>query len=222
MKKLIIKFLLISITAVIIITAAVNIYMIHYSEKYIYDVKEAENKFENRTFECAIILGASIKADGTPSDILRLRLDRGIDLYNKGLVRKLLLTGDNGQVEYNEVLAMKNYVISKGIAPRDVFLDHAGFSTYESMYRAKEVFNVDDALVITQKFHETRSIYIGRKLGLNVYGVYSDDIDRKYNKRDIVREFFARGKDYIKTIVRPDPTYLGNKIDIRGSGEPSW
>lgn len=217
-----IKVLFILMMISILTIMAINLYMLNYSKSYILDAKEAENECKSKPPDCAIILGASVRADGMPSEILKLRLDKGIEMYKKGLVKKLLLTGDNGKVEYNEVEVMKDYVLSKGVPGEDIFLDHAGFSTYESMYRAKHVFKVDKALIITQKFHETRSIYIGRKLGVEVYGVPSGDVKRKNNRRDIIREFFARSKDFFKTFFKPKPTYLGKVIDIRGEGFPSW
>lgn len=219
-KKIKLLFILIMISILTIL--AINLYMLNYSKSYIVDSKEAGSECKSRPTDCAIILGASVRADGTPSEILKLRLDKGIDLYKKGLVKKLLLTGDNGKIEYNEVEVMKDYALSKGVPGEDIFLDHAGFSTYESMYRAKHVFKVDKALIITQKFHETRSVYIGRKLGVEVYGVSSGDVKRKNNRRDIIREFFARSKDFVKVIFKPKPTYLGSVIDIRGEGYPSW
>lgn len=219
-KKIKLLFILVMISILTIL--AINLYMLNYSKSYIVDSKEAGSECKSRPPDCAIILGASVRADGTPSEILKLRLDKGIDLYKKRLVKKLLLTGDNGKIEYNEVEVMKDYALSKGVPGEDIFLDHAGFSTYESMYRAKHVFKVDKALIITQKFHETRSVYIGRKLGVEVYGVPSGDVKRKNNRRDIIREFFARSKDFVKVIFKPKPTYLGSVIDIRGEGYPSW
>ncbi len=219
-KKIRVLFTMVMIAILTIM--AINLYMLNYSKTYILDAKAAGREYKSNPQDCAIILGASVRADGTPSEILKLRLDKGIELYEKGLVKKLLLTGDNGKVEYNEVEVMKNYALSKGVSGEDIFLDHAGFSTYESMYRARHIFNVDKALIITQKFHEIRSIYIGRKLGIDAIGVCSDDVRRKSNRRDIIREFFARPKDFIKIIFKPEPTYLGDTIDIRGKGYLSW
>lgn len=201
---------------------AINFYMLNYSKAYILDDKEVDIEFKKKSQDCAIILGASVRADGMPSEILKLRLDKGIDLYNKGLVKKLLLTGDNGKVEYNEVEVMKDYILAKGISGEDIFLDHAGFSTYESMYRAKKVFNVKKAIVITQDFHQPRAVYIGSKLGLSIKGVPCEDVNRDKNNKDLMREVFARTKDFMKMIVKPKPTYLGEIIDISGDGYPSW
>lgn len=206
----------------IALTAAINIYMKGYSLKHLLTVEQAEEVYNQKSADCAIVLGASVNADGTPSKILKLRLDRGIELYKKGLAKKLLLTGDNAKIEYNEVEAMKNYVLSMGVSGEDIFLDHAGFTTYESMYRAIHVFNVKNAIVVTQRFHETRAIYMARKLGLDAKGVSSDDVERRDNKKDFIREYFARVKGFVNTAFKPKSTYLGDVIDISGSGYASW
>ena len=150
--------------------------------------------------------------------MLQDRLDMGIKLYKAGVAPKILMSGDDGQVEYNEVSAMASYAKEKGVPGKDLFLDHAGFSTYESMYRAQYIFGIKNAIVVTQKYHEYRALYIGQRLGIDVTGVCAEDI--KYlgqGFRDI-REILARDKDFFKCIVKPDPTYLGEKIDIKGDG----
>ena len=121
--------------------------------------------------DCILVLGAGVKPDGSPSLMLKDRLDKGIALYRDGVAPKLLLSGDNGQVEYDEVNTMKEYALDAGVPSEDIFLDHAGFSTYESMYRAKDIFLVKRPIIITQKYHQYRSLYIARGLGLDGYGV---------------------------------------------------
>ncbi len=172
--------------------------------------------------DCILVLGAGVYADGTPTPMLRDRLDRGIELYRLGASGKILLTGDNGQVEYNEVEAMKNYVLAAGVPAEDVFLDHAGFSTYESMFRAGAVFNVRSAIVVTQRYHEYRALYIGKRLGLDVAGVAAADIGYSGDAFRGVREILARDKDFLQCIFKPDPTFLGDVIDIHGDGHASW
>lgn len=168
--------------------------------------------------DCIIVLGAQVKPDGTPSMMLADRLDTAIKLYKEGVAPKLLLSGDDGQVEYNEVKSMLEYSKAQGIPEKDIFLDHAGFSTYESLYRAQYIFGVKSAIVVTQKYHEYRALYIGQRLGIDVKGVSAVDV-QYYNQffRD-VREVLARDKDFFMCIVKPDPTYLGDKIDISGDG----
>ena len=172
--------------------------------------------------DCILVLGAGVYADGTPTPVLQDRLDRGIELYRKGVSDKLLLTGDNGQIEYNEVEVMKNYVLAAGVPDEDIFLDHAGFSTYESMFRAQAVFCAKSAVVVTQRYHEYRALYIGDRLGLEVTGVSAADISYRGDIAREIREILARDKDFFKCIFRPDPTFLGEEIDIHGDGRVSW
>lgn len=168
--------------------------------------------------DCIMVLGASVHADGTPSPMLADRLDLGIALYQAGVAPKLLLTGDNGQVEYNEVAAMLEYVTAAGVPAEDVFLDHAGFSTYDSVYRAQAVFGVNRMVAVTQKYHLYRTLYGCRAKGLQAVGAAADQ--ERYTgqwMRDL-REVLARDKDVVKWRLQPDPTYLGDAIPIAGDG----
>lgn len=171
-----------------------------------------------KDMDCIIVLGCQVKPDGTPSHMLRDRLERSIELYNLGAAPKLLMSGDHGQKEYDEVNTMKNYAVDTGVPSSDVFMDHAGFSTYETMYRAKEIFGVKKAVIVTQKYHLYRALYIAERLGIEAYGVPADY--RTYSgqaKRD-VREVLARCKDFVTTILLPEPTYGGNPIPVSGDG----
>ena len=168
--------------------------------------------------DCIIVLGAQVKADGTPSKMLRDRLDEGIRLYEAGAAPKILMSGDDGQVEYNEVAAMAAYAEDAGVSKKDLFLDHAGFSTYESMYRAQYIFGVKRAIVVTQKYHEYRALYIGQRLDMDVRGVSAADINYAFQGFRDIREVMARDKDFLQCIFWPKPTYLGDKIDIKGDG----
>lgn len=177
---------------------------------------------DDSKFDCILVLGCGIYADGTPTPMLRDRLDKGAELYKEGRAPKLLLSGDDGQIEYNEVEAMKNYVLSLGIPEEDIFLDHAGFSTYESMFRAKAIFDAKDVLVVTQKYHEFRALYIGKALGINTKGIPALETSYRGASMRELREVIARSKDFFKCILKPNPTYLGDKIDLKGDGRVSW
>ena len=113
---------------------------------------------------------------------------------------------------------MKQYAIDKGIPSEDIFMDHAGFSTYESIYRAKEIFKAKNIIIVTQKYHLYRALYIAKKLDINAYGISSDP--RKYRGQTYreVREILARNKDFINCIIKPKPTYLGEAIPVSGNG----
>ena len=179
----------------------------------------AEEAAKLQEVDCILVLGCLVKDDGTPSHMLQDRLRRGIELYDLGAAPKLLMTGDHGRVEYDEVAAMKQYAIDAGIASENIFMDHAGFSTYESIYRAKEIFQAKKILIVTQEYHLYRALYIANQLGVEAYGVSSDY--RSYTNQTMrdIREVLARLKDFGMAIVKPDPTYLGDSIPISGDGE---
>lgn len=169
--------------------------------------------------DCIIILGASVKNGDTPSPMLRDRLDKGIELYKAGAAPKILMSGDHGSEYYNEVGVMKQYAIAQGVPSEDIFLDHAGFSTYESMYRAAEVFGAKRVLIVTQSYHLTRAVYDARALGLDAYGVAAAPI--KYGGQTVrnIREYLAISKDFVMTLLKPQPTLLGDPISLDGSGD---
>jgi SanA protein len=169
--------------------------------------------------QCAIVLGAHVYPDGTPYPMLADRLDTGIRLYELGKVDKLLLSGDHGQTTYDEVNAMLDYVLARGIPEEDVFTDHAGFDTYDTMYRARDVFQVETALIVTQDFHLSRAVYTARTLGLEATGVVADLRPYLSATRSAMREVLARGKAILQLhISHPEPKYLGPVIPITGDG----
>ncbi|MCI8609993.1 MAG: DUF218 domain-containing protein [Firmicutes bacterium] len=168
--------------------------------------------------DCIMVLGAGIKDSETPSDMLRDRLDVGIALYKAGLAPKLLLTGDNGQVSHNEIHVMLNYAKAAGVPEEDLFCDHAGFSTYDSMHRASSIFQAERIIVVTQEYHQYRALYIGEKLGLTVVGVGSDQRSYFGDSMREMREMLARFKDFFKVMVKSEPVLGGEAIPISGSG----
>ena len=169
--------------------------------------------------DCILVLGCQVRSDGTPSDMLYDRIRRGVELYEKGAAPKIIMSGDPGTVGYDEVNTMKEYAIALSVPSSDVFMDHAGFSTYESLYRAKEIFKADKIIVVSQEYHLYRALYIAEKLGIDAYGVGSDyHVYRGQSKRE-VREILARCKDFVKVIFKPEPTYLGEAIPVSGDGD---
>lgn len=181
------------------------------SDEQIYEMKSIQP-------ECIMVLGASVNPNGTPSPMLRDRLQTGIELYFRGVAPKLLLTGDNGQMDYNEVQVMKNYAVNAGVPEEDIFLDHAGFSTYDSVYRASYVFNVKSMVAVTQKYHLYRTLYGCEKMGIEAVGAGSDQEVYSGQEMREGREILARAKDCIKWIVNPEATFLGEAIPISGNG----
>lgn len=169
--------------------------------------------------DCILVLGCQVKDDGTPSHMLEDRLKRGVELFEAGASAYLLMSGDHGRQEYDEVGHMKKYAVDAGVRSSAVFLDHAGFSTYESIYRAKEIFGADRILVVTQEYHLYRALYIAKSFGIEAWGVAADyrEYSGQFN-RD-VREVLARVKDLGMCIFKPKPTYLGEAVPLSGSGD---
>lgn len=177
-----------------------------------------EDLLDEKNIDAILILGAGIWGD-RPSHMLEDRLLEGIDLYKSDISNNLIMSGDHGKADYDEVNLMKKFAIEKGVLSEDVFMDHAGFSTYESVYRAKEIFGAKKIVIVTQEYHLYRAIYIAESLGLEVYGVKSNP--RGYAGQFIrdLREILARDKDFFTSIIKPKPTYLGEKISLDGSGD---
>ena len=156
--------------------------------------------------DCILVLGCKVRDDGDPSKMLEDRLTRGIELYNREAAPKLLMSGDHGRKGYDEVGTMKQFAIDAGVASENVFMDHAGFSTYESVYRAKEIFEADKIIIVTQKYHLYRALYIAEKLGVEAYGVASDYHQYAGQTMRDCREILARCKDFFTTMIKPEPT----------------
>ena len=173
----------------------------------------------NNDMPVAIILGAYVHPNGQLCDMLEDRVRTGVKLYQSGQVKKLLMTGDHGQISYDEVNSMRQYAEKMGVPPEDIFMDHAGFSTYDSMYRARDIFCVDSAIIVTQEFHLSRAIYIAQGMGIDAKGIKADlrpYYGIEYNE---MREVLARNKDFINTnILKPQPKFLGEVLSITGDG----
>ena len=215
MWNLILKYGIIVLVIIAVAVLGINLYVRLSTKKQIIKRDEYSNLSD---VDCIIILGAAIWGD-KPSPMLEDRLLEGIKLYQNNVSDKIIMSGDHGKKEYDEVNMMKNYAIEKGIPSENIFMDHAGFSTYESIYRAKDVFQAKKIVIVTQKYHLYRALYIANKLGIEAYGVGSDP--RQYvgaTNREI-REILARDKDFFKCIFKPKPTYLGDKIPISGNGD---
>lgn len=214
MKK-VLKYIIIFIIIIAIIILGINLYVILSTKKQI--IKEEKYK-ELSDIDCIIILGAGI-VEGKPSHMLEDRLLEGIKLYQNNISDKIIMSGDHGRKEYDEVNVMKNYAIQKGVPSENIFMDHAGFSTYESIYRARDIFKAKKVVIVTQKYHLYRALYIAKQLGLEAYGVGADPrqyVGKTYRE---MREILARNKDFIKCIFKPVPTYLGETIPVNGNGD---
>ncbi|MGN0980886.1 MAG: vancomycin high temperature exclusion protein [Candidatus Avoscillospira sp.] len=169
--------------------------------------------------DCILILGCGVRADGSPSLMLRDRLDMGHRLYEAGVAPKLLMSGDHSRTDYDEVNTMKDYAMAAGVPSEDVFMDHAGFSTYESMYRARDIFCAEKIVIVSQEYHLSRAVYDARALGLDAYGMAAEDIRYAGQFMRDLREILARCKDFFYCLLQPEPTFLGEAIPVSGNGD---
>ncbi len=201
--------------AAVLIAAAllINFYIVRKTKSGI--LKAEDLKTDNA--DCILILGAGVR-NGKPTPMLRDRLLTGIELYEKGAAKKIIMSGDHGSSDYDEVNTMRLFAVERGVPEEDIFMDHAGFSTYDSVYRAKKVFEANSIIIVSQKYHLYRALYVSEKLGVKACGVSANL--NKYGgqlKREI-REILARDKDFFKCIAKPEPAFLGDKIPVSGDG----
>jgi SanA protein len=214
------KLLLIAALACLFIIAISNIVIITSTKKYI--IHEIDDLPKNYV---ALVLGAKTYKDHL-SNVLEDRVNAGIALKEKGIVEKLLLSGDHREKRYDETNSMKRYVLQNDpqINKADIFLDHAGFDTYDSIVRAKKIFEIDSMIIVTQDFHIYRSVFIARNKGINAIGYALDE--SKYSKMIRfswqVREALARVKAVFNVMANSKPKFLGEKIPIKGNGQFSW
>ncbi len=219
MKAFIIRFAkaaAIFFAVMLLLFVGINVFVRVYASRYIVAPEEAE-KLDT---DAVIVLGARVMPSGNPGYMLASRLDMGIKLYENGAAGKLIFSGDHGRLEYNEVGGMYLYAVNSGVEADDIFLDHAGFSTYETAVRAKKVFCADSAVMVTQKYHLYRAVYCARMSGVEAYGVASDDYKwgGVYMAYNYFRESLAIVKDFFGCLVGAQPTYLGEAIPVSGSG----
>lgn len=198
---------------ILLLCGLINIYVILSTKNTIVN----KNKLTDN-YDCILVLGAGIR-NKSPSPMLEDRLLTAIELYKAGLSKKILVSGDHENYNYDEVNVMKDYLKENGIPSEDIFMDHAGLSTYDSIYRAKKIFKADKIIVVTQKYHLYRALYIANHLDLESYGISATKKEyASQTKRDI-RELVARIKDFFQCIIKPEPVYMGEVIPISGNGD---
>ena len=204
----------------LVASIVINITMVKSMEKYIYsDINQIPSR------AVIMVLGAQIRGK-TLSPILRDRVEGGIEAVRNEKGVKLLLSGDHGQIYYDEVNAMRLYVLQNApeIHEEDIFMDHAGFNTWDSMYRARDVFEVTELLIVTQQFHISRAVCMARSLGINAvgYGLPEEQFGKTGLQAWKTREFFARIKALFSMLFNIQPKYLGEKFPITGDGRSTW
>lgn len=211
--RIIVTFLTILIIGILSINPLIQLKTEDYIKK---------SKGELKHAQAAIILGAAVYRNKNLSAIAYDRLIRALHLYKAGIVDKILISGDHGQKNYDEVNTIKRWCIKYGVPERDIFTDHAGFSTYESIYRAKEIFLVESAIIVTQRYHLPRALYLAQGKNIKAEGYTADMRTYKNIVWYEIREYPARIKDFIYlNIFNITPRFLGKKIPITGDGRDS-
>lgn len=211
LKKVLIFFSILIIISIIIVLL-VNEFVKLSTKNQILD------EINIKDIDCILILGAGVK-NNTPSKMLEDRLVTGIELYKNGISPKIIMSGDHSKTDYDEVNVMKDYAINNGVLSSDIFMDHAGFSTYESIYRAKEIFKAKKIIIVTQEYHLYRALYIANSLGIEAYGIKTEKKKYVGDTYRELREILARNKDFVTSIFKPKPTYLGEIIPVNGNGD---
>ena len=213
-RKKVFFFLFLFIIVGIIGTLFINLYIINSANNQIRELDKI-NKLDK--YDAILVLGCKVNGN-TPSLMLSRRLDKAEEVYSK-LHTKILLSGDHGKNNYDEVNVMRDYLLDLNIKEEDIFLDHAGFSTYDSIYRAKYIFGVKKIIIITQKYHIYRALYLASKLDIEAVGIVASDIPQKgVMFKNNIREILSRDKSFIYGIIKPKSKYLGDKIPINGNG----
>ena len=213
--KKIIKYGIIFMLVLLCIVFIINFYVVKTTKNQIIT---SDKISDLKDIDCILVLGAGIWGD-KPSPMLEDRLNEAISLYKQNVSAKIIMSGDHGREEYDEVNIMKDYAIEKGVPSEAIFMDHAGFSSYESIYRLREIFEAKKVVIVTQKYHLFRALYIANQFDLEAYGVNSDPrryVGAAYRE---LREVLARNKDFIQCIIKPKPTYLGETIPVSGNGD---
>ncbi len=216
-KKYIKKIIYISVIlfiALLLFIGAVNFYINQFSENIC--------KEDSKIRPAALVLGARVWNNGDLSSIFKDRVKTAIKLYEENKVKKILVSGDHGQKDYDEVNAAKDFLLENGVEPKDIFLDHAGFDTYDSLYRARDIFQINSLIIVTQNFHLPRALYLADNLGLEACGTSADLQKYVGEKARERREQLANIKAWLNIFFNSKPKYLGNSIDISGDGQETW
>lgn len=197
--------------------------VINGSVDYFYSPLIFEDSLKIPPAQTAIVLGASVRASGKPSPFLTERLERAIELYRTNKVRKLLFSGDHSGLYYDEVNAMKDYALKYNIPAKDIFLDHSGLRTLDSIVRAKKIYKISDAIIVSQKFHLPRALWIAHQFQLSAYGFAADPSAKKIKWNNYLREFAARLMTFFDLyVLKTSARYLGKEFPITGDGRSTW
>lgn len=215
MFRKILKCLIITLIAIIIILLVTNLIVITTTKDKVISNEQAKDLTD---IDCILILGAGIYGNN-PSPMLEDRLLQGLSLYENNVSPKILVSGDHTTENHDETNTMKDYLVGHKVPSQDVFMDHAGISTYDSLYRTKQIFKAGKIIIVTQEYHLYRALYIADKLNIEAYGVASNPRTYLNQEKREIREILARTKDFFKSIIKPTSTYLGEEIPITSNGD---
>lgn len=222
MKKRMIWMIVALVLLPVLFYGAINLYATFSARGEQFKLEDAASL--PKDYDAILVLGAGVRSDGTPSHMLEDRLLTCVKLFEAGVSDSVIVSGDHGTETYDEVNTMQNYLVSKGIPSQRIFMDHAGFSTYDSLYRAKEIFGAERLLIVTQEYHTSRALMIGRHLGISCESVSAPILSTEadgYSGQSwySFRESVARCKDFLYSLFKPEPAYLGDPISLKGNGD---
>lgn len=206
-----------SVLFVVLSVFSISLSVKHKTGGNILTVEELKNAGEH--YDCVLILGCGVYADGTPSPMLTDRMLTGVEVLQTGVTDRMLVSGDHRTDAYNEVGVMKQFAIEAGIDSRRIFQDHDGYSTYDSVFRAKEIFGGRRVVIVSQEYHLYRALYLAEKLGIDAVGVCADR--RPYRNQAVyeLRETLARCKDVFYGLKQPFSAVLGDTVALSGNGD---
>lgn len=177
--------------------------------------KTYDNTADIPAADAALVLGASpLLADGRANLYFTHRVDAAAQLYHSGRVRRIVVSGDNSRTTYNEPQAMKDALVGRGVPEEVIFLDYAGFRTLDSVVRMREIFSQDRFIVVSQRFHNERALYLARHMGIEAWGYNARDVGKSMGFRTLLREKLARPKMFLDLWLGKGPRFLGDKVDI--------
>lgn len=219
--RLIVRAIAIAVLVAAVAIAVPNVYEVATEAGHIRPAEEVEQAAsQGETYDCILVLGASMLPSGEPSTILKDRLDVAVELYKAGVAPKIVMSGDNeSDATYNEVVNMKKYAVGQGVPSEDIFCDHAGIDTYDSMYRARFVFNPQSMVVVTQTYHMYRALFDAHSFNIDAIGVTSDLHSYEKQAYFDIREVGARVSDMINVATNAEAAFKSAPVSLDSSGD---
>ena len=218
--KLMIKLGLMVILCVIAVIILINLFVILVTKANMSsEFSQMDTKYQSAEVP-VLVLGAGVIDNERPSDILKARLDQALEVYQQAPDKIFIMTGDHREDNYNEVAVMKKYLVSQGIPSQQIYLDHAGYSTYDSIYRLKKIIHVDRAIIISQGYHLPRALMLAEHLKIDSVGLPAAEIDSTRSHREF-REIFARLKDFAVCYLayQPETPEIHYAFSLNYSGD---